>query len=209
MVLPRTTKSFKGPFQNRCFSVCIIHPKYHQNFYMFQEPSSRSSVASTCDFLEIGGSLKGTWKYWSLITSSSSSSSRHILIVMAVAYASTLIAYLDANYEIPYSLPELQYWPCDNQWAVGLPHIVLKGTTKTQKRCWHGGVLLYLEHLMISKCSWKGNCHKDVISWSLSPGCLTQSKLESQESDLITSKRLFLLLLLARLRQKNNLMNQN
>ncbi|XP_062280723.1 alkaline ceramidase 1 [Scomber scombrus] len=58
----------------------------------------------------------------------------HILIVIAVAYGSTLIAYLDANYEIPYSLPGLQYWPCD-KWAVGLPHIVLKGTTKTQKRC--------------------------------------------------------------------------
>uniref|UniRef100_A0A8D0CYT7 Alkaline ceramidase n=1 Tax=Sander lucioperca TaxID=283035 RepID=A0A8D0CYT7_SANLU len=58
----------------------------------------------------------------------------HILIVTAVAYGSTLIAYLDANYEIPYSLPGLQYWPCD-KWAVGLPHIVLKGTTKTQKRC--------------------------------------------------------------------------
>uniref|UniRef100_A0A8C9YI77 Alkaline ceramidase n=1 Tax=Sander lucioperca TaxID=283035 RepID=A0A8C9YI77_SANLU len=49
----------------------------------------------------------------------------HILIVTAVAYGSTLIAYLDANYEIPYSLPGLQYWPCD-KWAVGLPHIVLK-----------------------------------------------------------------------------------
>uniref|UniRef100_A0A3P8SGS1 Alkaline ceramidase n=1 Tax=Amphiprion percula TaxID=161767 RepID=A0A3P8SGS1_AMPPE len=58
----------------------------------------------------------------------------HILIVVAVAYGSTLIAYLDASYEIPYSLPGLQYWPCD-KWAVGLPHIVLKGTTKTLKRC--------------------------------------------------------------------------
>uniref|UniRef100_A0A672JME5 Alkaline ceramidase n=1 Tax=Salarias fasciatus TaxID=181472 RepID=A0A672JME5_SALFA len=58
----------------------------------------------------------------------------HIFIVMAVAYGSTLIAYLDANYEIPYSLPGLQYWPCD-KWSVGLPHIVLKGTSKTQKRC--------------------------------------------------------------------------
>uniref|UniRef100_A0A8C7NLA4 Alkaline ceramidase n=1 Tax=Oncorhynchus mykiss TaxID=8022 RepID=A0A8C7NLA4_ONCMY len=56
----------------------------------------------------------------------------HILIVMAVAYASTLIAYLDANYEIPSSLPSLQYWPNDN-WVLGLPYIVLKGTTKTQK----------------------------------------------------------------------------
>ncbi|XP_077573339.1 alkaline ceramidase 1 isoform X2 [Stigmatopora nigra] len=58
----------------------------------------------------------------------------HILIVIAVAYGSTLIAYLDANYEIPYSLPGLQYWPCD-KWALGIPHIVLKGTTKTLKRC--------------------------------------------------------------------------
>ncbi|XP_014071982.1 alkaline ceramidase 1 [Salmo salar] len=57
----------------------------------------------------------------------------HILIVMAVAYASTLIAYLDANYEIPYSLPSLHYWPNDN-WVLGLPYIVLKGTTKTHKR---------------------------------------------------------------------------
>lgn len=58
----------------------------------------------------------------------------HVLIVIAVAYGSTLIAYLDANYEIPYSLPGLQYWPCD-KWPLGLPHIVLKGTTKTQKQC--------------------------------------------------------------------------
>uniref|UniRef100_A0A674B982 Alkaline ceramidase n=1 Tax=Salmo trutta TaxID=8032 RepID=A0A674B982_SALTR len=58
----------------------------------------------------------------------------HILIVIAVAYASTLIAYLDANYEIPYSLPGLQYWPSDNC-VLGLPYIVLKGTIKTQKRC--------------------------------------------------------------------------
>nr|XP_023854411.1 alkaline ceramidase 1-like [Salvelinus alpinus] len=62
------------------------------------------------------------------------SPSRHILIVIAVAYASTLIAYLDANYEIPYSLPGLQYWPSDNC-VLGLPYIVQKGTTKTQKRC--------------------------------------------------------------------------
>uniref|UniRef100_A0A674B815 Alkaline ceramidase n=1 Tax=Salmo trutta TaxID=8032 RepID=A0A674B815_SALTR len=62
------------------------------------------------------------------------SPSRHILIVIAVAYASTLIAYLDANYEIPYSLPGLQYWPSDNC-VLGLPYIVLKGTIKTQKRC--------------------------------------------------------------------------
>lgn len=60
--------------------------------------------------------------------------SRHILIVVATAYGSTLIAYLDASFEIPYSLPDLQYWPKDS-WAVGLPYIVLKGTTKTRKRC--------------------------------------------------------------------------
>uniref|UniRef100_A0A8C8CQL3 Alkaline ceramidase n=1 Tax=Oncorhynchus tshawytscha TaxID=74940 RepID=A0A8C8CQL3_ONCTS len=54
----------------------------------------------------------------------------HILIVTAVAYPSTLIAYLDANYE----MPGLQYWPSDNC-VLGLPYIVLKGTTKTQKRC--------------------------------------------------------------------------
>ncbi|XP_068176119.1 alkaline ceramidase 1 [Antennarius striatus] len=58
----------------------------------------------------------------------------HILIVIAVAYATTLVAYLDANYEIPYSLPGLQYWPSD-KWPVGFPQIVLKATTKTQKRC--------------------------------------------------------------------------
>ncbi|CAL8396176.1 unnamed protein product [Boreogadus saida] len=58
----------------------------------------------------------------------------HILIVMAVAYGTTLIAFLDASYEIPYSLPGIQYWPCD-QWEVGLPHIVLKGSTKLRKGC--------------------------------------------------------------------------
>uniref|UniRef100_A0A8C7PT06 Alkaline ceramidase n=1 Tax=Oncorhynchus mykiss TaxID=8022 RepID=A0A8C7PT06_ONCMY len=58
----------------------------------------------------------------------------HILIAIAVAYPSTLIAYLDANYEVPYSLPGLQYWPSDNC-VLGLPYIVLKGTTKTQKIC--------------------------------------------------------------------------
>ncbi|XP_043102301.1 alkaline ceramidase 1 [Puntigrus tetrazona] len=58
----------------------------------------------------------------------------HILIVVATAYASTLVAYLDASLEIPYSLPDLQYWPRNN-WSIGLPYIVLKGTTKTQKRC--------------------------------------------------------------------------
>lgn len=59
---------------------------------------------------------------------------RHILIVVATAYASTLIAYLDASLEIPHSLPDLQYWP-QNNWSVGLPYIVLKGSTKTRKRC--------------------------------------------------------------------------
>ncbi|XP_059923642.1 alkaline ceramidase 1 isoform X1 [Gadus macrocephalus] len=58
----------------------------------------------------------------------------HILIVMAVAHGTTLIAFLDASYEIPYSLPGIQYWPCD-QWEVGLPHIVLKGNTKLRKEC--------------------------------------------------------------------------
>ncbi|XP_018583633.1 alkaline ceramidase 1 isoform X1 [Scleropages formosus] len=58
----------------------------------------------------------------------------HILIVVATAYGSTLIAYLDAYNEIPYSLPHLQYWPSDS-WVVGLPYIVLKGTSKTQKSC--------------------------------------------------------------------------
>ncbi|MEQ2181165.1 hypothetical protein GOODEAATRI_008574 [Goodea atripinnis] len=58
----------------------------------------------------------------------------HILIVMAVAYGSTLVAYLDASNEIPYSLPGLQYWPCD-KWAVGFPHIVLSSSLKTRKRC--------------------------------------------------------------------------
>lgn len=59
---------------------------------------------------------------------------RHILIVVATAYGSTLIAYLDASFEIPYSLPDLQYWPKDS-WALGLPYIVLKGTTRTRKAC--------------------------------------------------------------------------
>ncbi|KAA0714154.1 Alkaline ceramidase 1 [Triplophysa tibetana] len=58
----------------------------------------------------------------------------HILIVLATAYASTLIAYLDATLEIPYSLPDVQYWPRDS-WAIGLPYIVLKGATKLRKRC--------------------------------------------------------------------------
>ncbi|XP_062250808.1 alkaline ceramidase 1 [Platichthys flesus] len=58
----------------------------------------------------------------------------HILIGMSVAYGSTLMAYLDATNEIPYSLPGLQFWPCA-EWPVGLPHIVLKGTTKTRKQC--------------------------------------------------------------------------
>ncbi|XP_026125398.1 alkaline ceramidase 1 [Carassius auratus] len=58
----------------------------------------------------------------------------HILIVMATAYASTLVAYLDASLEIPYSLPDLQYWP-QNKWSIGLPYIALKGSTKTRKIC--------------------------------------------------------------------------
>ncbi|XP_017322518.1 alkaline ceramidase 1 isoform X1 [Ictalurus punctatus] len=58
----------------------------------------------------------------------------HILIVVATAYASTLIAYIDANTEIPYSHPDLQYWPRDN-WALGLPYIVLKAMPKTRKSC--------------------------------------------------------------------------
>ncbi|KAK0147003.1 Alkaline ceramidase 1 [Merluccius polli] len=58
----------------------------------------------------------------------------HILIVMATAYGTTLIAYLDATYEIPSSLPELRYWPCD-RWEVGFPHIVLRGDTKSRKGC--------------------------------------------------------------------------
>ncbi|KAG7332748.1 hypothetical protein KOW79_004582 [Hemibagrus wyckioides] len=58
----------------------------------------------------------------------------HILIVVVTAYGSTLIAYLDASLEIPYSHPGLQYWPRDN-WALGLPYIVLKATPKMQKSC--------------------------------------------------------------------------
>ncbi|KAG1973639.1 alkaline ceramidase 1 isoform X2 [Pimephales promelas] len=58
----------------------------------------------------------------------------HILIVVATAYCTTLVAYMDASLEIPYSLPDLQYWP-QNKWAIGLPYIVLKGNTKTRKRC--------------------------------------------------------------------------
>uniref|UniRef100_A0A8C6NY06 Alkaline ceramidase n=1 Tax=Nothobranchius furzeri TaxID=105023 RepID=A0A8C6NY06_NOTFU len=58
----------------------------------------------------------------------------HILIAVTAAHSSTLIAYIDANSEIPYSLPGLQYWPCD-KWAVGFPYIVLKTTSKLQKRC--------------------------------------------------------------------------
>ncbi|KAM8887932.1 alkaline ceramidase 1 isoform 1-T1 [Synchiropus picturatus] len=58
----------------------------------------------------------------------------HILIAIAVAFGSTLIAFLDANYEIPYSLPGLHFWPCD-KWPIGIPHIVLKSTQKTQKQC--------------------------------------------------------------------------
>ncbi|XP_076860411.1 alkaline ceramidase 1 [Brachyhypopomus gauderio] len=58
----------------------------------------------------------------------------HILIVMATAYGSTLVAYLDASQEIPHALPHLQYWPRDD-WVLGLPYIVLNGNTKTRKRC--------------------------------------------------------------------------
>ncbi|KAJ8278565.1 hypothetical protein GJAV_G00088970 [Gymnothorax javanicus] len=58
----------------------------------------------------------------------------HILIVMATAYGSTLVAFLDANSEIPHSLPSLQYWPRDS-WALGLPYIALLGTPKSRKRC--------------------------------------------------------------------------
>ncbi|KAK3539440.1 hypothetical protein QTP70_008055 [Hemibagrus guttatus] len=68
------------------------------------------------------------------ICSANSGYNTHILIVVATAYGSTLIAYLDANLEIPYSHPDLQYWPRDN-WALGLPYIVLKTTPKTQKSC--------------------------------------------------------------------------
>ncbi|KAG7279419.1 hypothetical protein CRUP_024238, partial [Coryphaenoides rupestris] len=35
----------------------------------------------------------------------------HILIVLTVAYGTTLLAYLDAGYEIPHALPALHYWP--------------------------------------------------------------------------------------------------
>lgn len=58
----------------------------------------------------------------------------HILIVIAVAHYSALVAYLDASLEIPYSLPGLEYWPND-KWTVGLPYVTLNGTTKTRKRC--------------------------------------------------------------------------
>uniref|UniRef100_A0A8C7PTN3 Alkaline ceramidase n=1 Tax=Oncorhynchus mykiss TaxID=8022 RepID=A0A8C7PTN3_ONCMY len=55
----------------------------------------------------------------------------HILIAIAVAYPSTLIAYLDANYEVPYSLPGLQYWPSDNC-VLGLPYIRTFNFSKRQ-----------------------------------------------------------------------------
>ncbi|KAI1882875.1 hypothetical protein AGOR_G00239410 [Albula goreensis] len=58
----------------------------------------------------------------------------HVLIVIATAYGSTLLSYLDANYEIPYSQPVLEYWPCDS-WTFGLPYLVLKGPIKTKKGC--------------------------------------------------------------------------
>lgn len=60
--------------------------------------------------------------------------SRHILIVVATAHGSTLIAYFDAHVEIPHSLPGIQYWPKDS-WGLGLPYIALKGATKTSKTC--------------------------------------------------------------------------
>ncbi|KAJ3600041.1 hypothetical protein NHX12_033993 [Muraenolepis orangiensis] len=37
----------------------------------------------------------------------------HIMIVVAMAYSTTLIAFLDANNEIPYALPGIKYWPSD------------------------------------------------------------------------------------------------
>ncbi|KAG5847260.1 alkaline ceramidase 1-like [Anguilla anguilla] len=58
----------------------------------------------------------------------------HILIVMATAYGTSLLSYLDAHYEIPYSQPALQYWPCES-WDLGLPYVVLKGPIKTKKCC--------------------------------------------------------------------------
>ncbi|KAG9343463.1 hypothetical protein JZ751_013629 [Albula glossodonta] len=58
----------------------------------------------------------------------------HVLIVIATAYGTTLLSYLDANYEIPYSQPALEYWPCDS-WTFGLPYLVLKGPVKTKKGC--------------------------------------------------------------------------
>ncbi|XP_031430979.1 alkaline ceramidase 1 [Clupea harengus] len=58
----------------------------------------------------------------------------HILIVVATAHGSTLIAYFDAHVEIPHSLPGIQYWPKDS-WGLGLPYIALKGATKTSKTC--------------------------------------------------------------------------
>ncbi|TSY41752.1 Protein ENL [Bagarius yarrelli] len=60
----------------------------------------------------------------------------HILIVVATAYGSTLIAYLDANREIPYSHPELQYWPRDN-WTLGLPYIRLRCTVQVKLELGH------------------------------------------------------------------------
>ncbi|KAJ8356978.1 hypothetical protein SKAU_G00197720 [Synaphobranchus kaupii] len=58
----------------------------------------------------------------------------HILIVIATAYGSSLLSYLDALYEIPNSQPVLQYWPCDS-WDLGLPYVILKGPNKTKKSC--------------------------------------------------------------------------
>ncbi|XP_066551823.1 alkaline ceramidase 1 isoform X2 [Amia ocellicauda] len=58
----------------------------------------------------------------------------HILIVVATAHGSTVIAYFDATHEIPYALPEIKYWPRDD-WPVGLPYISVKGSSRTQKKC--------------------------------------------------------------------------
>lgn len=58
----------------------------------------------------------------------------HIMIVVAMAYSTTLIAFLDANNEIPYALPGIKYWPSD-KWEVGLPCLVLSGNTKLRKSC--------------------------------------------------------------------------
>ncbi|XP_069042261.1 alkaline ceramidase 1 isoform X1 [Lepisosteus oculatus] len=58
----------------------------------------------------------------------------HVLIVVATAHGSTLIAYFDALHEIPHALPEIQYWPKDH-WSLGVPFIAIRGSSKTQKEC--------------------------------------------------------------------------